>query len=71
MTTRADLGVRHRASGIVASALEVMVFSPQLTRNVVQFVLPRGAASRQYGDVGHFAIEIYLPVRATNKDESR
>jgi len=30
-----------------------------------------GAASRQYGDVGQFAIEIYLPVRATNKDENR
>jgi hypothetical protein len=30
-----------------------------------------GAASRQYGDVGQFAIEIYLPVRASNKDENR
>ena len=70
MSTRADLAVRHFASGIVASALEVMVFSPQLTRSAVQLYYP-GAASRQYGDVGHFAIEIYLPVRATNKDESR
>ena len=60
MSTRADLGVRHRASVIVANALEVMIFSPQLT-----------AASWQYGDVGHFAIEIYLPVGATDKDESR
>src|SRR5215472_9821488 len=30
-----------------------------------------GSASRQYGNVGQFAIEIYLPVRATNKDENR
>ena len=27
-----------------------------------------GSASWQYGDVGQFAIEIYLPVPATNKD---
>ena len=33
-------GVRHRASGIVASALEVLVFSPQLTRNAVQLCYP-------------------------------
>ena len=63
------LGVRHRASGIEANALEVMFFSPRLTCNAVQ--LCWSAASRQYGDVGHFAIEIYPPVRATNKDESR
>ena len=30
-----------------------------------------GPASRQYGNVGQFAIEIYLPVRATNKDKNR
>ena len=35
----------------------------------VQLCCP-GAASWQHSDLGCFAIEIYLPVRAANKDES-
>ena len=43
MSTRVDLGVRHRAGGIVASALEVMVFSPQITLQRCPVALRHGS----------------------------